>query len=43
MGPAKVALAHYLISTDGKGHVIADTSKPIEQAKWNDANAFVKM
>jgi Rieske Fe-S protein len=43
MGPAKVALAHYAISTDARGHVIADTSKPLTQAKWNDANAFVKL
>lgn len=43
MGPAKQALAHYSITTNAQGHIIADTSKPIEQPKWNDATAFVKL
>jgi nitrite reductase/ring-hydroxylating ferredoxin subunit len=43
MGPAKKVLVHYAISTNDKGHAIVDTSKPIDQPKWNEATAFLKV
>ncbi|HEX4797223.1 MAG TPA: Rieske (2Fe-2S) protein [Humisphaera sp.] len=43
MGPAKTVLVHYGIATNDKGHAIVDTSKPIEQAKWNEPTTFLKV
>jgi len=43
MGPAKRVLVHYSISTNDKGHAIVDTSKPIDQAKWNEPTTFLKV
>jgi nitrite reductase/ring-hydroxylating ferredoxin subunit len=43
MGPAKKELVHYQITPNEKGHLIVDTRKPLDSAKWNDATAFVKV
>ena len=43
LGPAKKPLVHFAISTNDKGHVIVDTSKPIEKDKWEDAGGFIKI
>lgn len=39
--PAKKALPRYAIAVNDQKHVIVDTSKAIEEGKWNEAGAFV--
>ncbi len=43
MGPAKKVLVHYAISTNEKGHAVVDTSKTIDQSKWNEPTAYLKV
>jgi nitrite reductase/ring-hydroxylating ferredoxin subunit len=43
MGPAKKVLVHYAILMNDKGHAIVDTSKPIDQPKWNEPTTYLKV
>lgn len=40
-GPATKPLPRYAIGVDDTGHVIVDTGKSFDQAKWSDKAAFV--
>jgi len=39
-GPAKDPLARHAIALNDQGHLIVDTSKTFEEAKWSDPAAF---
>jgi Rieske Fe-S protein len=42
-GPARRPLAHLGIKQDDSGKITVDPSKRFEEAKWDDAGAFIKI
>ncbi len=43
MGAAKKPLTHYAISVDAKGHIIVDTTKPLDATQAEQPGGFVKV
>ena len=41
-GPAKASLVRYALSTAADGTITADLTKTFAEAKWDEADAFVK-